>query len=128
MMLDKAQLMGLTAAEMTVLVGGLRSLGISTDERGRWTDGSGLDNSWFNTLLDMGVEWTATGSNSYQAKDRATGKDVRTASRVDLAFGSNSQLRALAELYAQDDNQDKFVSDFISAWVKVMNADRFDLA
>jgi len=79
-------------------------------------------------LLDMDVEWTATGSNSYQAKDRASGKDVRTASRADLVFGSNSQLRALAELYAQTDNQDKFVNDFINAWVKVMNADRFDLA
>jgi len=128
MMLDKAQLMGLTASEMTVLVGGLRSLGISADERGRWTDGNSLDNGWFDTLLDMDVEWTATGSNSYQAKDRASGKDVRTASRADLVFGSNSQLRALAELYAQTDNQDKFVNDFINAWVKVMNADRFDLA
>ena len=128
MMLDRAQLMGLTASEMTVLTGGLRSLGISADERGSWTDGNSLDNGWFDTLLDMDVEWTATGSNSYQAKDRASGKDVRTASRVDLVFGSNSQLRALAELYAQNDNQDKFVTDFIAAWVKVMNADRFELA
>ena len=128
MLLDKAQLMGLTAAEMTVLVGGLRSLGISTDERGAWADGSALTTGWFTTLLDMNVTWKPTGSNSYQATDRASGDAVRTASRTDLVFGSNSQLRALVELYAQDDNQDKFSDDFIAAWVKVMNADRFDVA
>jgi len=127
MLVDKAQLLGLTAPEMTVLIGGLRSLGITSDERGRWTDGTSLSSAWFSTLLDMDVKWTATGSNSYQAHDRKTGDAVRTASRVDLVFGSNSQLRALAELYAQDDNHDKFTHDFISAWVKVMNADRFDI-
>ena len=125
MMLDKAQLLGLSAPEMTALVGGLRALGVSSDERGLWSDGTTLDNSFFTTLLDMNVAWTPTGSNSYQAKDRATGADVRTATRYDLVFGSNSQLRAIAEVYAQNDNQDKFVSDFIAAWNKVMNADRF---
>ena len=125
MMLDKAQLLGLSAPEMTVLVGGLRALGVSSDERGLWSDGTSLDTSFFTTLLDMNVAWTPTGSNSYQAKDRATGADVRTATRYDLVFGSNSQLRAIAEVYAQDDNKDKFVADFIAAWNKVMNADRF---
>jgi catalase-peroxidase len=128
MMLDKAQLLGLSAPEMTVLVGGMRALGVSSDARGLWSDGSTLDNSFFTTLLDMNVAWTATGSNSYVARDRSTGADVRTASRYDLVFGSNSQLRAIAEVYAQDDNKDKFVSDFIAAWNKVMNADRFDVA
>ena len=125
MMLDKAQLLGLSAPEMTVLVGGLRSLGVSSDERGLWSDGKTLDTSFFSTLLDMNVAWTPTGSNSYQAKDRSTGADVRTATRYDLVFGSNSQLRAIAEVYAQDDNNDKFVADFIAAWNKVMNAGRF---
>ena len=125
MMLDKAQLLGLSAPEMTVLVGGLRSLGVSSDDRGLWGSNDALDNSWFTTLLDMSVAWTPTGSNSYQAKDRSTGADVRTATRYDLVFGSNSQLRAIAEVYAQDDNNDKLVADFIAAWSKVMNADRF---
>ena len=125
MMLDKAQLLGLSAPEMTALVGGMRALGVSSDERGLWSDGTTLDASFFTTLLDMNVAWTPTGSNSYQAKDRATGADVRTAPRYDLVFGSNSQLRAIAEVYAQDDNKDKFVADFIAAWNKVMNADRF---
>jgi catalase-peroxidase len=128
MMLDKAQLLGLSAPEMTVLVGGMRALGVSSDARGLWSDGSTLDNSFFTTLLDMNVAWTATGSNSYVARNRSTGEDVRTASRYDLVFGSNSQLRAIAEVYAQDDNKDKFVNDFIAAWNKVMNADRFDVA
>lgn len=128
MMLDNAQLLGLTAPEMTVLVGGLRSLGVSSDDRGIWGDGSSLDTSFFSTLLDMSVTWTPTGSNSYIARDRSTGKDVRTASRYDLVFGSNSQLRAIAEVYTQDDSKDKFVGDFISAWNKVMNSDRFDIA
>jgi len=127
LMLDKAQLLGLTPAEMTVLVGGMRSLGISATGDGVWGDGNSLDNSWFKTLLDMSVAWKSTGSNSYQAEDRATGKPVRKASRIDLVFGSNSELRAIAEVYAQDDNLDKFISDFIAAWNKVMNADRFDL-
>ena len=125
MMLDKAQLLVLSAPEMTVLVGGLRALGVSSDERGLWSDGTTLDTSFFSTLLDMNVAWTPTGSNSYQAKDRSTGADVRTATRYDLVFGSNSQLRAIAEVYAQDDNNDKFVADFIAAWNKVMNAGRF---
>ena len=125
MMLDKAQLLGLTAPEMTVLVGGMRSLGVSSDERGLFTDGSSLSNEWFETLLDMRVKWTPTGSNSYDAHDRSSGDKLRSATRYDLVFGSNSQLRAIAEVYAQDDNQDKFVADFISAWNKVMNAGRF---
>ena len=127
MMLDKAQLLGLSAPEMTVLVGGMRSLGVSSDARGLWSTGDKLDASFFSTLLDMNVAWTATGSNSYVARDRKTGADVRTATRYDLVFGSNSQLRAIAEVYAQNDNHDKFVGDFITAWNKVMNADRFDL-
>ena len=127
MMLDKAQLLGLSAPEMTVLVGGMRSLGVSSDGRGLWSAGDKLDASFFSTLLDMNVAWTATGSNSYVARDRKTGADVRTATRYDLVFGSNSQLRAIAEVYAQNDNHDKFVGDFITAWNKVMNADRFDL-
>ncbi len=128
MMLDKAQLLGLSAPEMTVLVGGMRSLGVSSDDRGLFSDGSSLSNEWFETLLDMNVQWTPTGSNSYDARDRSTGDKLRSATRYDLVFGSNSQLRAIAEVYAQDDNQDKFVADFISAWNKVMNAGRFDAA
>ena len=125
MMLDKAQLLGLSAPEMTVLVGGMRSLGVSSDDRGLFSEGSSLSNEWFETLLDMSVKWTPTGSNSYDAHDRSSGEKVRSATRYDLVFGSNSQLRAIAEVYAQDDNQDKFVTDFISAWNKVMNAGRF---
>ena len=128
MMLDKAQLLELTPTEMTVLVGGMRSLGISATGEGVWSDGNTLDNSWFSTLLDMSVAWSATGSNSYEAKDRKTGEVKRTASRIDLVFGSNSELRAIAEVYAQDDNKGKFVQDFIAAWTKVMNLDRFDLS
>ncbi len=128
MMLDKAQLLGLSAPEMTVLVGGMRSLGVSSDDRGLFSEGSSLSNEWFETLLDMNVQWTPTGSNSYDARDRSTGDKLRSATRYDLVFGSNSQLRAIAEVYAQDDNQDKFVADFISAWNKVMNAGRFDAA
>ena len=127
MMLDKAQLLELTPAEMTVLVGGMRSLGISATSEGVWGDGNSLDNNWFNTLLDMSVAWKATGSNSYEASDRKTGQAVRKASRIDLVFGSNSELRAIAEVYGQDDNKDKFVQDFIAAWTKVMDLDRFDL-
>src|SRR6056300_1242908 len=125
-LLDKAQLLGLTPAEMTVLVGGMRAMGVSYTGEGVWTDGQ-LNNSWFKTLLSMDVEWSSTGYNSYVAKDRNTGAEVRTASRTDLVFGSNSELRAIAEVFAQDDNNDKFVSDFIQAWNKIMNADRFDL-
>ena len=127
MLLDKAQLLNLTPAEMTVLVGGLRALGISASGDGVWGDAPRLDNGWFKTLLDMEVEWKPEGFNHYQAYDRQSGKAVRQASRVDLVFGSNSELRALAEIYAQDDNGAKFVADFIAAWNKVMDADRFDL-
>ena len=127
MMLDKAQLLELTPAEMTVLVGGMRSMGISATGDGVWGDGNSLDNNWFKTLLDMNVAWKATGSNSYEASDRKTGQAVRKASRIDLVFGSNSELRAIAEVYGQDDNKDKFVQDFIAAWTKVMDLDRFDL-
>ena len=126
-LLDKAQLLGLTPSELTVLVGGMRALGISHTGDGIWTN-SKLDNSWFKILLSMDVEWNVTGYNSYEAKDRNSGKVVRTASRTDLVFGSNSELRAIAEVYAQNDNNEKFISDFIKAWNKVMNADRFDLA
>ena len=127
LMLDKAHLLELTAPEMTVLVGGMRALGVSSDDRGIFSNSEKLDNSFFTTLLDMTVKWDVTGSNSYQATDRQSGEKVRRASRTDLVFGSNSQLRALAEVYSQSDNHDKFVTDFISAWNKVMNADRFDL-
>ena len=129
MLLDKAQLLGLTAPEMTVLVGGMRALGISENNHGVFTETPGkLTNDFFVTLLDMGVEWKPTGSNSYEARDRATGKVVRRGTRVDLVFGSNSQLRALAEVYATNQSHDKFVADFVAAWTKVMNADRFDIA
>jgi len=128
LMLDRAHLLGLTAPEMTVLVGGMRALGISSNDRGIFSENKGkLTNDFFKTLLDMSVKWEATGSNSYQATDRQSGEKVRRASRTDLVFGSNSQLRALAEVYAQSDNHEKFVTDFISAWNKVMNADRFDI-
>ena len=127
LMLDKAHLLELTAPEMTVLVGGMRALGVSSDDRGIFSNSEKLDNSFFTTLLDMTVKWDVTGSNSYQATDRQSGEKVRRASRTDLVFGSNSQLRALAEVYSQTDNHGKFINDFISAWNKVMNADRFDL-
>jgi len=128
MMINKAQLLGLTAPEMTVLVGGMRSLGITADGHSAFTDTPGkLTNDFFVNLLDMRVEWKANGSNSYEATDRSSGEKIRAASRVDLLFGSNSQLRALAEFYACDDSQQKFVSDFVNAWNKVMNSDRFDL-
>jgi catalase-peroxidase len=125
MMLDKSQLLGLTAPEMTVLLGGMRSLGISNDDHGIFTgDSDKLTNDYFATLLDMSVQWKPSGSGkSFDGIDRVSGKKIRTASRVDLAFGSNSQLRAIAEVYASSDAQDKFSNDFISAWNKVMNND-----
>ena len=128
-MLDKAQLLGLTAPEMTVLVGGLRSLGISSSGYGLFTENvNELSNDYFRTLLDMSVKWRPNGTgNSYEALDRVSGEKVRTASRTDLVFGSNSQLRALVEVYASDDSIAKFKNDFVLAWNKVMNADRFDL-
>jgi catalase-peroxidase len=129
MMLDKAQLLNLTAPEMTVLLGGMRSLGISSSGHGVFTDDSNtMTNDYFDTLLDMSVQWKPNGTgNSYEAFDRLSGDKVRTATRSDLVFGSNSQLRAIAEVYASSDAGDKFVSDFILAWNKVMNADRFDV-
>ena len=126
MMLDRAQLLGLTATEMTVLVGGMRALGISTDGHGVFSETPGtLTNDFFINLLDMGVEWSPTGSNCYQAVDRTLGEIVRTATRVDLVFGSNSQLRAIAEVYGCEDSKEKFVSDFVAAWCKVMDSDLF---
>ena len=129
LLLDKAHLLGLSAPEMTVLVGGMRSLGISSDGHGVFTDNQDkLSNDFFKNLLDMDVEWKPSASNVYIGVERVSGKTVRTGTRVDLVFGSNSQLRALAEVYASDDSADKFVSDFVYAWVKVMNNDRFDVA
>jgi catalase-peroxidase len=131
LLLDRAQLMGLTAAEMTVLVGGMRVLGTnhSTSRHGALTDTVGvLTNDFFVNLTDMAYQWKPTGKNAYAICDRQTGETKWTATRVDLVFGSNSILRAYAEVYAQDDNREKFVQDFIAAWTKVMNADRFDLA
>ena len=128
MLLDKAQLLGLTAAEMTALVGGLRALGISADGHGVWSDGQTLSNQWFVTLLDMDTAWSQKDENLFEGTSRGTGDTLGTATRVDLVFGSNSELRAIAEVYAQNDNGDKFIADFIAAWTKVMNADRFDLA
>ena len=128
MLLDKAQIMGLTAPEMTVLIGGMRSLGISSNGCGIFTEPTGkLTNDFFVKLLDMGIEWKPAGKNSYDGFDRASSKKVSSASRVDLAFGSNSQLRAIAEVYACSDSKNKFINDFVAAWNKVMNLDRFDL-
>ena len=128
MLLDKAQIMGLTAPEMTVLIGGLRSLGISADGHGVFSkDTSKLSNDYFVNLLDMGIEWKPVNSNTYQGVSRSTSEKVNTATRVDLAFGSNSQLRAISEVYACSDSHEKFINDFIAAWNKVMNMDRFDL-
>ena len=126
MLLDKAHLLGLNAPEMTVLVGGMRSLGIDFNENGNFTDDqNSLTNDFFNNLLDMNVKWEPTGRNSYNGNDRSTGEVIRSATRADLVFGSNSQLRALAEVYSQDDSSEKFINDFIDAWMKVMNNDRF---
>ncbi len=130
LLLDRAQLMGLTAPEMTVLLGGLRVLGANHGgtAHGVFTNRPGvLTNDFFVTLTDMAYKWLPKGANLYELVERTTGKAAYTATRVDLVFGSNSILRALAELYAQDDNAEKFVRDFVAAWTKVMNADRFDL-
>jgi len=126
-MLDKAQLLNLTPVELTVLVGGLRSLHVSRTGEGIFTEKPELSSQWFKELLTMENEWRQTGYNSFDGVDRATGETTKTATRIDLIFGGNSELRALAEFYAQDDNNDKFVADFVGAWNKVMNADRFDL-
>ncbi len=131
LMLDQTQLLGLTAAEMTVLVGGMRVLGTNHrgTQHGVFTDRTGaLTNDFFVNLTDMSNTWKPTGSNRYEIRDRKTDKVKWAATRVDLVFGSSSILRSYAEVYAQDDNQEKFVCDFVSAWTKVMNADRFDLA
>ena len=127
MMLDKAQLLGITAPEMTVLLGGMRSLGISASDYGLVSENSDqLTNEYFKTLLDMRVQWKPNGTgNSYEAFDRVTGEKARTASRADLVFGSNSQLRAYVEVYAQSDSEEKFKKDFVKAWNKVMNNDLF---
>ena len=130
LLLDRAQLMRLTACEMTVLVGGMRVLGTNHGgtPHGVLTDRVGvLSNDFFVNLTDMAFSWQPAGSNLYEIRDRRTGTVKWTASRVDLVFGSNSVLRAYAEVYAQDDNREKFVRDFVAAWVKVMDADRFDL-
>ena len=130
MMLDRTQLMGLTAHEMTVLVGGMRVMGTNYGgtKHGVLTEREGvLTNDFFVNLTDMGYTWKPVGKNLYEIRDRKTDQLKWTATRIDLVFGSNSILRAYAEVYAQDDNQEKFVQDFVAAWTKVMNADRFDL-
>lgn len=130
MLLDRAQLLGLTAPEMTVLVGGLRVLGANyaDNKAGVFTDKVGvLTNDFFVNLTDMNYNWKPTGKNSYNIVERKSGDVKWTVSRVDLVFGSNSILRSYAEVYAQDDNKEKFVKDFVAAWTKVMNADRFDV-
>ena len=133
LLIDKANLLTLSAPEMTVLVGGLRVLGANYQQSqlGVFTDSPGsLTNDFFVNLLDMGTEWkpTSEDAETFEGRDRATGEVKWTASRVDLVFGSNSELRALAEVYACDDAKEKFVHDFVAAWDKVMNLDRFDLA
>jgi catalase-peroxidase len=131
LMLDRTQLMGLTAPEMTVLVGGMRVLGTNHGgtRHGVFTEREGeLTNDFFVNLTDMNNTWKPAGNNLYEIRDRKTDKVRWTATRVDLVFGSNSILRAYAEVYAQDDSKEKFVQDFVAAWTKVMNADRFDLA
>ena len=130
LLLDRAQLMGLTAPEMTVLIGGMRVLGTNHGgtRHGVFTDRVGaLTNDFFVHLTDMRYTWVPVADGTYEIRDRATGSVVWTATRVDLVFGSNSVLRSYAELYAQDDNKEKFVRDFVAAWTKVMDADRFDL-
>jgi catalase-peroxidase len=131
LMLDRAQLMGLTAPEMTVLLGGLRVIGANHggSKNGVFTDKVGaLTNDFFINLTDMTYVWETAGENLYNLRNRTTGQVAFTATRVDLVFGSNSILRSYAEIYAQDDSREKFVTDFIAAWTKVMNADRFDLS
>ncbi len=132
LLIDRAQLLTLTAPEMTVLIGGLRVLDVRSgkDKHGVFTDRPGvLSNDFFRNLLDMGTEWKpqTPAREAFDGHDRKTGKAKWTASRVDLVFGANSQLRALAEVYASDDANKKFVHDFVAAWNKVMNLDRFDL-
>ena len=131
LMLDRSQLMGLTAHEMTVLVGGMQALGTNHGgtAHGVFTDRVGtLSTDFFTTLTDMAYKWVPKGENLYEIVDRRSGAVKFTATRIDLVFGSNSVLRAYAEIYAQDDAAERFVHDFVAAWTKVMNADRFDLA
>ncbi len=131
LLLDRAQLLGLTASEMTVLIGGMRVLGTNYGDtnHGVFTSSKGaLTNDFFSVLTDMSFSWDPAGENLYNIRNRATNQVAYTATRVDLVFGSNSVLRSYAEVYAQDDSKEKFVTDFVAAWVKVMNADRFDLA
>ncbi|MCH8491314.1 MAG: catalase-peroxidase, partial [Oceanicaulis sp.] len=131
MLLDRAQLMGLTAPEMTCLLGGMRVIGANHGgtKHGVFTDREGaLTTDFFVNLTDMAYSWVPKGANVYDIVERKSGKTRFTATRVDLVFGSNSILRAYSEVYAQDDAKEKFVKDFVSAWTKVMNADRFDLA
>ena len=131
LMLDRTQLMGLTAPEMTALVGGMRVIGTNHGGTGHgvFTDHEGaLTNDFFVNLTDMSNTWKPSGRNLYEIRDRKTDEVKWTATRVDLVFGSNSILRSYAEVYAQDDNKEMFVNDFVAAWTKVMNADRFDLA
>jgi catalase-peroxidase len=130
MLLDRAQLMGLTAAEMTVLLGGLRVMGVNHNgnDYGVFTDRVGaLTSDFFVNLTDMANSWHVLDDGTYELRDRASGDVKWAATSADLVFGSNSILRAYAEVYAQDDNAEKFVRDFVAAWTKVMNADRFDL-
>jgi catalase-peroxidase len=132
MLVDKAQLLTLTAPEMTVLVGGMRVLdtNFGGTQHGVFTERPGaLTNDFFVNLLDMGTEWKAVSPDAdrFEGRDRKTGKVRWTATRVDLIFGSNSELRALAEVYGSSDAREKFVEDFVAAWTKVMNLDRFDL-
>ena len=130
LLLDRTQLMGLTAPEMTVLIGGMRVLGTNYGDtrHGVLTDNVGvLSNDFFVNLTDMSYRWEPTGKNQYSIIERSTGNTKWTATRVDLIFGSNSILRSYSEVYAQDDNNEKFIKDFVKAWVKVMNADRYDL-
>ena len=131
LMLDKAQLLGLTASEMTALIGGMRVLGTNYGgtKHGVFTDRVGvLSNDFFVNLTDMNYKWKPVSDNLYHIVDRKTGATRWTATRVDLVFGSNSELRAVAEFYAANDAREKFVQDFVAAWTKVMNLDRFDLA
>jgi catalase-peroxidase len=131
-LVDRAQLLTLTAPEMTVLVGGMRVLNANFEQSGHGVftkRPETLTNDFFVNLLDMRTEWKATpDENVFEGRDRATGELRWTGSRVDLIFGANSQLRAVAEVYACEDSQDKFLNDYIAAWNKVMNLDRFDLA
>jgi catalase-peroxidase len=131
LMLDRTQLMGLTAPEMVVLLGGMRAMGTNHGgtKHGVFTDREGqLTTDFFVNLTDMANSWNPVAGGLYEIRDRKSGAVKWTATRMDLVLGSNSVLRALAEVYAQDDNAAKFVQDFVAAWTKVMNADRFDLA